>query len=339
MNAPYPDAFTERDQWIRAHRPERHRVDPWKPYAFLVEEEPSNAGATVPVLTVFLANRECPWRCLMCDLWKNTLTETVPLGAIPAQIDHALAGSGILEGRRGDSDSSQTPHLKLYNSGSFFDPQAIPPADYPAILRRTAPFQRLIVECHPALVNDRVLRFHDQLRALKPRPVALEVALGLETAHPEILERLNKRMSLELFQSASQRLARQDITLRAFILVKPPFLNEDQALTWAKRSIDAAFDAGASIVSLIPTRSGNGALEALAARGEFSPPKLSTFESAHLYGLQLKRGRVLADLWDLDRIAECPHCFPTRRARLRSMNLHQRMEPEVACPCCGPAQA
>ena len=45
-----------------------------RPYAFFVEEERSASGEVVPVATVFLTNRECPWRCLMCDLWKNTLS-------------------------------------------------------------------------------------------------------------------------------------------------------------------------------------------------------------------------------------------------------------------------
>lgn len=339
MTTPYPGSFAERDQWIRAFRPERNRVDPWKPNAYLVEQEPAEPGTIVPVLTVFLANRECPWRCLMCDLWKNTLTETVPLGAIPAQIDHAVDASGILDGPAGVSNHSTPKHLKLYNSGSFFDFKAIPIEDYPAIIQRVRSFQRLVVECHPALVNDRVLRFRDQLRMLEPGPVALELALGLETAHPEVLERLNKHMTLDQFRAATRILTSHDIAMRVFVLVKPPFLDEDQALTWAKRSIDYAFAAGAAVVSLIPTRPGNGALEALAARGEFSRPKLSTLEAAHVYGLELKRGRVLADLWDLERLADCPHCFAARRSRLESMNLHQRIEPAVACTMCGVVNA
>ena len=48
-------------------------------------------GTVIPGAAVFLTNRECPWRCVMCDLWKNTLAESVPIGAIPAQIDFALA--------------------------------------------------------------------------------------------------------------------------------------------------------------------------------------------------------------------------------------------------------
>src|ERR1700738_1662789 len=133
----YPTTQAERDRWIVANRPERNTLNSFVPYAFFSEPECSARGEVVQVSTVFLTNRECPWRCLMCDLWKNTLTETVPLGAIPTQIDYAL---------------QQLPtarQIKLYNSGSFFDPHAIPPQDHPAIAKQTANFERVIVECHP----------------------------------------------------------------------------------------------------------------------------------------------------------------------------------------------
>src|SRR5260370_339314 len=47
-------------------------------------------GRSLPTTTIFLTNRECPYRCLMCDLWTNTLDATVPKGAIAAQIRDAL---------------------------------------------------------------------------------------------------------------------------------------------------------------------------------------------------------------------------------------------------------
>ena len=53
------------------------------------------------------------------------------------------------------------------------------------------------------------------------------------------------------------------IDLRVFILVRPPWLSEEEGLEWAKRSLDFAFDCGPSVCSLIPTRAGNGAIDAL----------------------------------------------------------------------------
>src|SRR5947199_5887788 len=79
-----------RDQWILARRSRRKALDPHRPTATLLEEERAESGQLVSVATIFLTNRECPWRCLMCDLWKYALTETVPVDAIPAQIDFAL---------------------------------------------------------------------------------------------------------------------------------------------------------------------------------------------------------------------------------------------------------
>jgi radical SAM enzyme (TIGR01210 family) len=307
----------ERDAWILARRPERNFADPLRPYEFLAEEECAASGEVVPVATIFLTNRECPWRCLMCDLWRNTLTESVPAGAIPTQITYALQR---LEPAR---------HIKLYNSGSFFDRKAIPYEDYAAIAEQVTEFERVIVECHPALVDEHCIHFRDLIAG------RLEVAMGLETAHPEILQRLNKRMNLEQFEGAAQFLRKNNIDLRVFILVKPPFMDEEEALEWAGRSLEFAFDCGATAATLIPTRGGNGAMEELAAAGLFSPPKLATLETAMADGIAMRRGRVFADLWDVKRKASCEICTQLRIARLHAMNLEQWVQPPVHCDRCG----
>jgi radical SAM enzyme (TIGR01210 family) len=256
----------------------------------------------------------------MCDLWQNTLKETVPPGIIAAQVDSALSELAA---------TAAPVHLKLYNSGSFFDPRAVPPGDLSLVAARVSGFKRVIVECHPALVGDSAVRFRDQLGQ------KLEVAMGLETAHPQVLEKLNKRMTLDQFAGAAQFLRRHDIALRAFILVQPPFLTDSaEALHWAQRSLDFAFDCGAAVASLIPTRGSNGATEALAAQGEFVPPRLETLEAAHNYGLGLRRGRVFADLWDLEKFSSCEVCFLKRRERLERMNLSQTVKPAVQCAAC-----
>ena len=154
----YPVQASERDKWILSQRPERNALDPRRPYAFFVEEECSATREVVPVATVFLTNRECPWRCLMCDLWRNTLTEAVPEGAIPEQIDYALA------------QLAPARQIKLYNSGSFFDRRAIPAEDYPAIVDRVRSFERTIVESHPALIGEACLRFRDMAAPLRNVP-------------------------------------------------------------------------------------------------------------------------------------------------------------------------
>jgi radical SAM enzyme (TIGR01210 family) len=320
MNLDYPSDPAARSEWIVAQRPQRNSVDPNRPYASFVEEERSESGEIVPVATIFLTNRECPWRCAMCDLWKNTLTEAVEPGAIPRQIEFAL------------ERLPSARQIKLYNSGSFFDVQAIPPADYEAIAELVRSFERVIVECHPALVNERCWEFRDLL------DLPLEVAMGLETAHSGVLEKLNKRMTLELFAQAARKLRAHNVGLRVFVLVQPPFMKTDEALEWAKRSVDFGFDCGATALSLIPTRGGNGAMETLAQMAAFAAPPLSMLEEAVEYGVGVNRGRVFTDLWDLRQNApRCATCWPARLDRLHSMNLTQHWTQRVHCDRCGGA--
>jgi radical SAM enzyme (TIGR01210 family) len=320
----YPTTAAARDEWILSRRPVRRTLDASQPYAFFVEDECTGGGEVAAVATLFLTNRECPWRCLMCDLWQNSLTESVPAGIIPAQIKYAL------------ERLPPARQIKLYNSGSFFDPRAIPPEDHVQTAEQVTGFDRVIVESHPALVGESCFRFRDLLDS-QHVPARLEVAMGLETAHPQVLEKLNKRMTLEQFAAAADKLRWQDIDLRVFILVKPPFMEEDEALESARRSVDFAFDCGATAATLIPTRAGNGALDELAKTGDFAPPRLATVESAFDYGLSLKRGRVFVDLWDADKTAGCVDCGKRRIERLRVMNLNQTTIEKASCAACGAA--
>ena len=144
--------------------------------------------------------------------------------------------------------------------------------------------------------------------------------MGLETVHGAALERLNKKMTVEEFAVAAGRLQSLGVALRVFLLVSPPFVPPAEQDHWLLRSIDAACDAGASAIALIPTRPGNGALDAVAAEGCFQPPTLADLERSldlALAGAAGKSARVFADLWDLERLAGCTHCFDARRERLR----------------------
>ena len=293
-------------------------MDPFKPHGFFLEQERSRSGRVVPSAVILLSNKECPWRCLMCDLWKNTLKETVPLGAIPRQIDYALTRL-----------NTKPEQLKLYNSGSFFDPAAIPLADYPAIADRVSFADHIVVEAHPRLVGEAAVRLRDLLSG------SLEVAIGLETVHPEVLPRLNKKFELAHFAQAVDFLRSAGIGVRAFVLVKPPFMNEAEGLAWAVKSAEFAFACGVSVVGLIPTRPGNGALDRLMATGEFTPPRLATLEQALTLALNLRQGRVFADTWDLEQFSACSVCLEKRRQRLHTINLTQQILPAISCEVCG----
>jgi archaeosine synthase beta-subunit len=68
--------------------------------------------------------------------------------------------------------------------------------------------------------------------------------------------------------------------------------------------------------------------------GAFTPPDLRTFEKAVEYGVALGRGRVFADMWEIERIATCVYCRAARIARLEYINLTQSIPPVLTCEQC-----
>ena len=253
----------------------------------------------------------------MCDLWKNTLEEDTPTGSISAQIRSAL------------SELPPARRIKLYNAGSFFDPRAIPPAEDAEIAELLAGFERVVVESHPSFVGERCFEFAARVGAGR-----LEVAMGLETVQPEVLARINKGMTLASFRASADRLASGGVGLRAFVLAGLPWVQAPEQRRWTVAALEFAFDCGARAVSIIPTRTGNGAMDSLAASGEFASPDLSLLEGALAEGLSLGRGLVFADLWDLEKFSTCGNCFSPRAARLASMNRSQTVAPALACDRC-----
>jgi archaeosine synthase beta-subunit len=261
------------------------------------------------VLTVFLAGAECPFSCVFCDLWKHTLEGPTPPGALPAQLRLALAEPAV--------QAARPTCVKLYNASNFFEPRAVPPVDLPALAALVRPFARVVVESHPRLV-DGARGFARQLDG------TLEVAMGLETVHPEAARRLNKESLPDDFARAAEALRADGIDVRAFVLVGAPVVPPAEAVEWAVRSAAWALDHGAGVVSLIPLR------------GESFPrPTLEDLERALEEGLGLDRGIVLADLWDAAALAACDLCRGPRLERLARMNATGRAEPALPCCFCG----
>lgn len=307
--------FPINTKWIVSSRGQKNPVDPYKPADWLVEKERTASGFIEDTAVIFLTNRECPFHCLMCDLWKNTTDATVPVGAIPAQIEYAL------------KQLPEAKHLKLYNCGSFFDRNAIPEEDYKAIASLVTHFESVIVESHPKFINATCLKFRDML---KPE---LVVAIGLETIHREVLKKLNKQMSPEEFMISANYLKKYGIRSRTFILLRPPFMTESEGVYWAKRSLDFAFSCGVECSTIIPVRTGNGAMEILEEKGFFTKPDIRSLEAVLEYGIMLKSGRVFADVWDLDLFSGCDKCIEKRKERLIRMNLTQKFVSKIDCSC------
>ena len=297
-------------------RSKKNKVNPFIPYHFLHEEEPGLSGKIETVNTIFLTSKECAFKCLMCDLWKNTLDEAAPLGAIVKQIDYAL------------EQLPQADVIKLYNNGNFFDTKAISPKEYSEIISRISTYKRVVVENHPKLCNKYCIEFNEMLDA------KLEVAMGLETIHPDVLPRLNKQLTKEDFKNATKFLNQYNIDVRAFILLNAPYITDaKESVAWTLKSMQFAFECGAVRCSVIPVRPGNGVMDVLWKENYYTPPTLAMLEEVFEKALLLKQGQVFIDTWDIGFLSKCSVCFEARKERLEKMNLEQKIMPRIECVC------
>lgn len=313
--------MTSLDRRLRAQRPAKGPIDPRRPIGLQRELELTPEGRLERALTVFLAGRECPFTCIFCDLWRHTTDEPTPAGAIPRQIEAALEGD-----REQGCEPIDT--LKLYNASNFFDDLAVPPGDDNEILRLVRAIPRVVVECHARLVGERCERY---ARELSESGSKLEVAVGFETVHPAALARLNKRVAVPDLERAAARLRSMGADLRAFVLIGVPFIHQDEQLTWLVRSVEAALDAGARLVSLIPLRGGESELRRLEQQGAWRPPDLAQVEAAFAAARALAPERVRLDTWDLHRLA----AGEGQRQRVEALRLAQlegaaAVAPEIA---------
>ena len=255
------------------HLTVKNKVDESVAYGAFCEPELTRGGIVEDHNIILTTNKECSFRCEMCDLWKNTLDYRVEAGVITKQVRDAL------------DSLPKAKHLKVYNAGSFFDRQSIPKQDTFDIADTIQDYETLIVEAHPKLIGTPCFEFADYLQP------QLEVAMGLETVDPDVLPRLNKQMTLDDFEKATNRLLKHNIFVRAFILLRTPWQTEEEGVYWAKASIDFAQSIGVECCTVIPTRPNDGLTD-------YSPPQPESLDEVVAYGQSKRNGRVFGDTWD-----------------------------------------
>ncbi|MCB1608054.1 MAG: hypothetical protein KDI71_13885 [Xanthomonadales bacterium] len=277
-----------------------------------IDLEPDRPGQVSPALTLFLVGARCPFRCIYCDLGEGMLDHATPSGSLPAQIRAGIAAA-----------TTHCPTIKLYNAANFFDRRAVPPIDEGAIVEQVRAYGRVVVECHPRLIGDRMRRFGAQIDGM------LEVAMGLESADPTVLAQLNKAMTLADYDRAAETILAAGHEHRAFVLIGAPTVPAEAVIESTVASARYAAGRGARLVSLIPLRPRPHPSVAMAA------PTLamveSVLEQALLEGLD---ACVLVDPWDLQNLRACAHCGPERIRRIEQMNLSGQIVAPIACDRC-----
>jgi radical SAM enzyme (TIGR01210 family) len=256
--------MTSLQDWLRGSRTGirgRKRKGPVPPVSVWREQE-LLGDEVVDTLVAVLATRGCSHErddggCSMCGYAAETPHRPPSEEELLAQVEKVASQRG---GAR---------WVKLYTSGSMLDPEEVPPGVVDAISRAFGDVDMLTVESRAEHITA------DRVRALGD-PGRTEVAIGLESACDDVLAgSINKEMTLADFRSAASRVTDAGASVRAYVLLKPPFLTESEAIDDALEAVMAASDAGASVVSVNPVNIHGGTLvDHLHHRGEYEPPWL-----------------------------------------------------------------
>ena len=216
-------------------------------------------GREAKALSIILPTVGCMWRkCNMCSYFEDS--------PINSSID--IFSEFVNEFN--NAYDIEIKKVKLFTSGSFLDPREISPNDANKIVS----FLSDKGVCEVTLESRPEFIIEENLTELtKNNDIQIEVAVGIESANNRILKHsINKGFTFEDYISASEILKKFNIKNKAYLMIKPPYLNEKEAIYDAILSAKLIEDI-ADVISFNPmTVHKNTLVEYLWNKGEYSPP-------------------------------------------------------------------
>lgn len=204
-------------------------------------------AAPVPRAVITLRGIGCGWTrrgggCTMCGHDAGASMAARPDARVLCdEFDRAFAGV----------DARDVPILCLYNGGSVLNPDECPEETLAHIARcvkATPGIREWVVETRAEYVDE--VRLTALAQAIAP--IELVVAMGLESADDEVRRlSVHKGFSVAGFRRACS-IVKRVARLRLYVLIKPPWLTEAEAVNDAVATIRLAYALGADDVHVEP---------------------------------------------------------------------------------------
>ncbi len=222
-------------------------------------EEELHGGEVKDVFSVIFRTRGCSWSyesgCSMCGYYTATNPD-ITEDDLNDQLNDALeryTGEDI---------------VKIYTSGSFLDTGEV---SFELGLNILGSFdaQKILIESRPEYVEE------GELERYEEKAEELEVAIGLESANDFVLEHcINKGFTFEDYREAAETIKNVGARSRTYLLFKPPFLTELEAMDDISDSIKK-IEGLTDMISINPVNVQRGSLvDWLHKRKLYRPPWL-----------------------------------------------------------------
>jgi radical SAM enzyme (TIGR01210 family) len=221
-------------------------------------------GTITDAFVIIFRTSGCSWSkasgCSMCGYTNDSALHTVSSSDLLTQFDQAM------------NRYKNEKIVKIFNSGSFFDTHEIKPDARNHILTHlTTTAEKISVESRPEYITQKTMT---DIKTIVGS-TQFEVGIGLETAHDDIREHaINKGFTFADYQHAATLLKKHDIQVKTYVLIKPPFLTEHQALTDAVATVKKIVN-HTQTISFNPVNVQRGTVvEYLWKRHQYRPPWL-----------------------------------------------------------------
>ena len=228
MSKPSPEVYEE-DRGMDAHNSVMREIrglkdkqyDPHEPTRVWLDED-NTPGGVYDSLTIILNTGGCRWAraggCTMCGY----VAESVEGGSVAHEA--LMDQIEICLDHEANNADEPAELIKIYTSGSFLDEREVGAETRQAIAETFSDRERIVVESLPDFVDsEKITDFTDQ-------GLAVDIAVGLETATDRVRhDCVNKYFDFADFEEACATAQDAGAGIKAYLLMKPPFLSEAEA--------------------------------------------------------------------------------------------------------------
>ena len=204
-----PESVSFRESW-----------DASKPVTVYKTPENLPDGTPCTAATVILRSKGCAWwwksGCTFCGYF-NDVRDDVSAEDMFSQWEFAKDTTNQFE---------DCGMVKVYTSGTFFEDRENPPEWQDLVLRETAQMGlHLVVEAQAQMCTP------EKISWVAERHPGCTVAIGLEAYDDRVLRfHVNKGFTTKQWHAAVQMLRDNNLRVKTYLLFKPPFMSEGDAL-------------------------------------------------------------------------------------------------------------
>lgn len=186
---------------------------------------------TIDCLTIIFKSGGCSWnRCTMCG-YKSERYHKMPPEELSLKIKQQLLW--VLAEFKPESYQM----VKIFTSGSFFDSTEVP-CDARNAIGEAFKGKIIIAESRTEYVKTDIVSEFISLIDTGSHEKPFFVAMGLETTNDYIREKcIDKGHTFDDFKTAVKNAKEADCGIKTYLMMKPPYLTESEALLDMQNSI------------------------------------------------------------------------------------------------------